>query len=99
MAKTPTGLSRRALMGAGAVVAGAAGTAYSMGGGSRMARRSINDDKTFCRGNSAEPDSLDPHKVQTTWENNIIGDMFMGLMTEDVNADSVPGAAESYVQS
>ena len=98
MAKTPAGLSRRALMGAGAVVAVAAGTAFSMGG-SRLSRRSINDGKTLSRGNSAEPDSLDPHKVQTTWENNIVGDMFMGLMTEDANADPVPGAAESYTQS
>jgi oligopeptide transport system substrate-binding protein len=99
MAKTQKGLSRRALMGAGAVAAVVAGTAFSMGGNSRLMRRSINDGKTFSRGNGAEPDSLDPHKVQTTWENNIIGDMFMGLLTEDVNADPVPGAAESYVQS
>lgn len=99
MAKTPSGLSRRTLIGASAVAAVAAGTAYSMSGSARIARRSINDDKTFCRGNSAEPDSLDPHKIQTTWENNIVGDMFMGLLTEDVNADPVPGAAESYTQS
>jgi oligopeptide transport system substrate-binding protein len=86
-------------MGTGAVAAVAAGAAYSMGGSSHLVRRSIHDDETFCRGNSAEPDSLDPHKIQTTWENNIVGDMFMGLLTEDVNADPVPGAAESYTQS
>jgi oligopeptide transport system substrate-binding protein len=99
MAKAQKGLSRRTLMGAGAVAAAVAGAAFSTSGSSRLMRRSINDDKTFCRGNGAEPDSLDPHKVQTTWENNIIGDMFMGLLTEDVNADPVAGAAESYTQS
>jgi oligopeptide transport system substrate-binding protein len=99
MAKAQKGLSRRTLMGAGAVAAAVAGAAFSTSGSSRLTRRSINDDKTFCRGNGAEPDSLDPHKVQTTWENNIIGDMFLGLLTEDVNADPVAGAAESYTQS
>ena len=99
MAKAQAGLSRRTLMGAGAVAAVLGGTAYSMGGNSHVVRRSDNDDRTFCRGNSAEPDSLDPHKIQTTWENNIVGDMLMGLLTEDKNADPVPGAAESYTQS
>lgn len=99
MAKAPTRVSRRALMGAGAAVTVVGGMAFALGGNSRPIRRSTNDDKTFSRGNSAEPDSLDPHKVQTAWENNIIGDMFMGLLTEDVNADPVPGAAESYMQS
>lgn len=32
--------------------------------------------------NSGEPDTLDPHHVTGTWENRIIGDMFVGLTTE-----------------
>ncbi|PHR57399.1 MAG: peptide ABC transporter substrate-binding protein, partial [Robiginitomaculum sp.] len=39
--------------------------------------------KILHRGNSAEPLSLDPHLAQGTWENNIIGDMFIGLFTEN----------------
>ncbi len=54
------------------------------------------DAKTLNRGNGAEPDTLDPHKAQGQWENNIIGDMFIGLMTEDSAANAVFGAAESY---
>lgn len=48
------------------------------------------------RGNGAEPSSLDPHKAAGTWENNIIGDLFLGLYTDDVNAEPVLGAAEAH---
>ena len=46
-----------------------------------------------------EPASLDPHKVSGTWENYIVGDMFVGLTTEDPKADAVPGVAESWTIS
>ena len=45
------------------------------------------------RGNVAEPLTLDPHKASGTWENNIIGDMFIGLFTENAAAEPVPGMA------
>ena len=48
------------------------------------------------RGNSAEPLTLDPHKASGTWENNIIGDMFIGLFTDDANGAPIPGMAESW---
>ncbi|WP_300541451.1 peptide ABC transporter substrate-binding protein [Maricaulis sp.] len=48
------------------------------------------------RGNSSEPLSLDPHKASGTWENNIIGDMFIGLFTEDIAGEPIPGMAESW---
>jgi oligopeptide transport system substrate-binding protein len=51
------------------------------------------------RGNGAEPLSLDPHKASGTWENNIIGDMFIGLFTENAAGEPVPGIAESYTVS
>ena len=35
--------------------------------------------------NMGEPASLDPHKVSGTWENNIVGDMYIGLTTENQN--------------
>jgi oligopeptide transport system substrate-binding protein len=46
--------------------------------------------------NQGEPLSLDPHKASGTWENNIIGNMFVGLTTEDAHADPVPGMAERW---
>ncbi|MFP4003149.1 MAG: peptide ABC transporter substrate-binding protein, partial [Alphaproteobacteria bacterium] len=51
------------------------------------------------RGNSAEPSTLDPHRASGTWENNIIGDLFMGLMTENPEGQPIAGTAESWETS
>lgn len=51
------------------------------------------------RGNGTEPDTLDPHKSASVWENNIIADMFLGLTTDAANGDIIPGAAESWTVS
>lgn len=51
------------------------------------------------RGNIAEPDSLDPHKWNLTYEQEITDDIFLGLMTLDADANPIPGAAESYTTS
>ncbi len=53
----------------------------------------------FHRGNQAEPTTLDPDQVGTAWEFDIVGDLFLGLMTEDINAKPIPGAAESWSTS
>jgi oligopeptide transport system substrate-binding protein len=46
-----------------------------------------------------EPASLDPHKISGTWENYVVGDMFVGLTTENPKAEPVPGVAESWTVS
>lgn len=46
-----------------------------------------------------EPKTLDPHGVSGTWENYIVGDAFMGLLTDAADAKPVPGAAESWTIS
>ena len=51
------------------------------------------------RGNGTEPDTLDPHRAGGTWENNIIGDMFLGLTTEAASGEIIPGSAESWTIS
>jgi oligopeptide transport system substrate-binding protein len=51
------------------------------------------------RGNGAEPDTLDPQKATGSWENNIIGDMIIGLTTEDAKGEQIPGIAESWTTS
>ena len=51
--------------------------------------------KVLRRGNAAEPYSLDPQRATGTPENNIIGDLIMGLYTEAADAKPILGAAES----
>lgn len=86
-------------MAGGAVVAAGVGAFAFKGSSSRGFTLSTADDKTLNRGNGAEPDTLDPHKAQGQWEYNIIGDMFVGLMTEDIAGNPAFGAAESYSAS
>jgi oligopeptide transport system substrate-binding protein len=55
--------------------------------------------KYLNRGNGAEPKGLDPHQASGDPENQILGDMFIGLYTEDVNGKAVLGAAEKVETS
>lgn len=93
--------TRRTLLGASAAAALLAGTAYAFrghSGDSEMHRVQV-PPTVFNRGNGAEPDTIDPHKASGNWENNVIGDMFMGLMTDDIDANPTPGAALSFTKS
>lgn len=49
--------------------------------------------------NGTDPGTLDPAKVTGTWENNIVADVFEGLLTEDPSGQPVPGMAESWTTS
>lgn len=53
----------------------------------------------FTRGISAQPKSMDPQKVEGTWANDVLGDMFIGLFTEDAASKPIPGVAESWTTS
>lgn len=86
--------SRRSLIaGAGGLAAALSGCANGRIVGLDRERKSLDI------ANNAEPLSLDPHKCSTTAENNIIGNMFIGLTTEDVHANVVPGMAERWEMS
>ncbi len=56
-------------------------------------------EKLLRRGNGAEPHSIDPHRALTTSENSVIGDMFMGLYTDDAAGTPVLGAADAIETS
>ena len=49
--------------------------------------------------NQGEPLSLDPHKASGIWENNIIGNMLIGLTTEDSKSRPAPGMAQRWETS
>src|SRR5436190_6808752 len=51
------------------------------------------------RGNSCEPESLDPHKTSAVCEANILRDLFEGLVMSDARGELIPGVAESWTIS
>ncbi|MDH4985823.1 peptide ABC transporter substrate-binding protein [Aminobacter anthyllidis] len=53
----------------------------------------------YNRGAAADPESLDPHKTSTTYEANLMRDLFQGLVMQDAKAELIPGAAESWTVS
>lgn len=53
----------------------------------------------YNRGNSADPESLDPHKTSTVYEAHILRDLYQGLVMQDAKAELIPGAAESWTIS
>ena len=55
--------------------------------------------KVLHRGNGAEPKGLDPHQASGDPENQILGDLMVGLYTEDVKGNPILGAAEKVVTS
>lgn len=77
---------------AGAAGAMAALTLAACGGGGGSA----SDVPTLRRGISAKVDTLDPHKSSAAWENIVIGDMMIGLTTDDANGKPIPGMATSW---
>ena len=48
------------------------------------------------RGNTGEPESLDPQQAGTLFEENIIADLMVGLTTLDAAAKPIPGMAERW---
>ncbi len=47
-------------------------------------------------GNSADPISLDPAIITSVQEDNIVSDMFVGLVTDDPEGRAIPGMAQSW---
>ncbi len=82
------------------VIAGAGMAAAALGACANG--RIIGFDKarrTLDIANQGEPLSLDPHKATGTWENNVIGNMFIGLTTENEVSEPVAGMAERWETS
>ncbi len=79
----------------GAIAAGLLALSACGGGGDNGGV----SETSLLRGIGANPDTVDPHKAEGTWENDVIGDMMIGLFTEDVMGNPVPGMAETWTTS
>ncbi len=53
----------------------------------------------YHRGNTGEPETLDPHKTSTVYEAHILRDIYEGLVVYDAKAKVIPGVAESWTAS
>ena len=89
---------RTALLGGGAVALGAVGYAALRPQPQRSRRVQV-PAGTFRRGNGAEPDTLDPALSSAHWEDTIISDLLVGLLTDDAAGKPIPGMAESWTTS
>src|SRR6218665_3905914 len=87
-------LNRRLALAGGA--AAAAGGVFALSGPKAPVHHKIADAKTFLRGNAAEPETLDPNLSSGVQENEIIGDLMIGLTTFDARARTIPGMAERW---
>ncbi|MCC6593942.1 MAG: peptide ABC transporter substrate-binding protein [Xanthomonadales bacterium] len=52
--------------------------------------------RTLERGNGPEPDSLDPQRAQGLSAQQVLRDLYEGLLRDDADGRLVPGAAERY---
>jgi oligopeptide transport system substrate-binding protein len=86
------------LLGGGAAAAGLAYIAFRPAE-EKPVRFLDSDTTTLHRGNGAEPLSLDPVYVQGEPEENVTGDLNMGLITLDAAAKPIPGLAERWTSS
>jgi oligopeptide transport system substrate-binding protein len=53
-------------------------------------------ESVLTRGNHQDPASLDPHRISTVYEQNIVLDLFEGLTVPDAAGRPVPGVAQSW---
>jgi len=83
----------------------AGGAALAAGGGYLGFRprhdgaRHVAEARTLLRGNATEPETLDGSLSSSQYDDAIIGDMTIGLMTEDAKANPIPGMALRWTVS
>ena len=70
--------------------------AKALGFAAALAWAPASAEMIYHRGNTADPDSLDPSKASTTYEAHVLHDLFEGLVMPDAKANVMPGVAESW---
>jgi oligopeptide transport system substrate-binding protein len=89
--------NRRAAVIGGAGLA--AGGYWALRGSPGPIRTTIPDGRTLRHGNGAEPETLDNSLSTGQQDDTIIGDLMVGLMTEDQHGRPIPGIATEWKTS
>jgi oligopeptide transport system substrate-binding protein len=84
---------------AGGILAFAGLGGCSPSGDEPETRAAMGAEMVLNRGNTAEPESLDPALNTVLWGSHIIGDMLMGLYTDDAAGKAILGAASDATVS
>ncbi len=77
----------------------AAGGYWALHGSSGPSHHASPDGRTLRQGNGAEPETLDNSLSTGQQDDVIIGDLMIGLMTEDVAGRPIPGMATEWKNS
>ena len=70
--------------------------AVTVGAAITLGAFAVQAEVVFHRGNTGEPETLDPHRTSTTYEAHILHDLLEGLVVHAADGSLVPGAAESW---
>ncbi|MBA5761780.1 oligopeptide ABC transporter substrate-binding protein OppA [Vibrio sp. 404] len=84
-------ITQALLLGAGLAMASTATFAAEVPAGVQLA-----DKQELVRGNGTEVATIDPHKSQGVPESHVIRDLLEGLVNQDADGNTIPGAAESW---
>ncbi len=93
-----TNITSKTLLAAGIIAALGTMSAGAVYAADVPAGVQLSDKQTLVRGNGAELQSLDPHKIEGVPESNVNRDVLEGLVINDVDGHAVPGVAASWDQ-
>lgn len=96
IARWPTALTLSALLGSALIGCTDKEMVNSSSDADSKAEVALAEEQSIVINNTAEPESIDPHKVSAVPEGNIIRQMFIGLVDTDRDGKTVPGMAESW---
>lgn len=86
-------ITQALLLSAGLTVAA---TSFTAAAADIPAGVKLADKQELVRGNGTEVASLDPHKTEGVPESHVIRDLLEGLVNQDSDGNTIPGAAESW---
>lgn len=91
-----TNITKKTLLAAAVVTAMGMGVAGHTFAADVPAGVQLSDKQELVRGNGAELQSLDPHKIEGVPESNVNRDVLEGLIINDLQGRAQPGVAESW---